>query len=308
MENTIMTNLLRNQKQRCGIELEMYICNTIKDKSHDSGYRGNLAAVRHAKDYLKETGKKGLSTVHDLSLRSNGIYTGAEIKFARPNMLKSAVKKIKDMESMVKDLSAFFMETEGEYCGPDEKTDMVISKDGNYNGSTGLHIHLEMPRQGYSAIDIIRLVAIHAENYEHICKLAWRKDSTRWAKSAKEEYLDSITAPRHLENLSNKYNLNKYTGLNLKNAYSSGSKRTIEFRYAHGSLASDSNAMIEYIAYLKKLYDEAFTGEPTTVFKGWLIKEVQVNRNGDSVIHAYDNAEGQGTPYVFRMCTNMKTW
>lgn len=289
---------LKNRKQRFGIELEMYLTNG--DMPNHS--RQNCPAIAKAKDYMKNNSLRGYKTTYDYSLRNTSIYSGAEI-ITRPVMLKSAKKKIADLNKLVTGTGAFFMETEGKFCGPVDCKKSVIENDGNYNGSTGLHIHFEMPKQGYSICDLFRLVNLHSENYEQICKLAWRKDSSRWAGSAKEHYkfedFEDFNTFIHCM-------FNKYTGLNLANAYRKQGKRTIEFRYGHASLALDSKAMYRYINYLVELFDEAFTGEPTATIGRFEITELAVDRNGRSMVSIKDTRSGQTVEVS--MPTNMKTW
>lgn len=271
-----MSAVLKASNQRCGIELEMYV-----KTSHIDNSNGRNQGVIVAKEFMKENNVKGLTALRDLSLRSNCDTQGVELKFGRPNMLKSSLKKIDALCDMANKLNATFMETEGTFIGSKEAKEKTVCNDGNYNGSTGLHVHFEVPK-AFSALDFIRLIQFHTDNYNAICKMAWRENSHRWAGSAKDhlDYISHIIAhgnnnsrwmgsPEGYVACNHINNLNKYTGLNLRNTMSRTTKRTVEFRYGHGALALDKKAFVDYVEYLKTTWDDCFTGETEMDFQGY---------------------------------------
>lgn len=265
-----VSTILKNATQRCGIELEMY----VESKDSYTGGR-NLPSIRTTNEYLTNQKIKGFTSEADLSLRKYEHVQGVEVKFSRPTMLKSSIKKINDMCKMVSDLDASFMETEGKYIGDPKFADKIVQNDGNYNGSTGLHVHFEVPTE-FMATDFIRLINFHAQNYETICKLAWRKDNTRWAPSA-QAHINSLSYNLIESNYVHIDSLGKYAGLNLSNLRNFNRKRTVEFRYGHASLALDKNAFIKYVEYLKDSWDKCFTGEPTAKLGDLFIEDVTNN-------------------------------
>jgi hypothetical protein len=267
------TSILSTSRQRCGIELEMYV---PIDDSHSG--RG-LASITHAKEFMKEKKIKGFTALRDWSLRNSQETQGVELKFSRPNMLKSTKKKIEQLCDIAEGMKATFMETEGTYIGKRNTYSKVTRNDGGYNGSTGIHVHLEIPEK-FSALDFIRLVQFHSDNYDEICKMAWRKDSNRWAPPA-SDHLSHIT--NLIENGNQGWrpeegdflnSLNKYQGLNLNNISNTRSKKTVEFRYGAGALALNKDAFIDYVEYLKASWDKCFTGETEMEFNGYTLKDV----------------------------------
>lgn len=268
------TSLMSTSRQRCGIELEMYV---PVDNSNNS--RRGLHSIASAKEFMAEKKIKGFTALHDYSLRNSQETQGVELKFSRPNMLKSAKKKIEQLCDIADGMKATFMETEGTYIGKRNTFNKVTRNDGGYNGSTGIHVHLEIPEK-FSALDFIRLIDFHYKNYDEICKMAWRKDSNRWAPRA-SDHLDHVMRiiregnrgyrPEEGEHINS---LSKYQGLNLNNIRNTRSKKTVEFRYGAGALALNKDAFIDYVEYLKDSWDKCFTGETEMEFYGYTLKDV----------------------------------
>lgn len=267
------TSLMSTSRQRCGIELEMYV--PIEGRS--SGR--NLASIDYANEFMAEKKIKGFTALRDWSLRNSNDTQGVELKFSRPNMLKSTKKKIEQLCDIAEGMKGTFMETEGTYIGKSDTFDKVTRNDGGYNGSTGIHVHLEIPN-AFSALDFIRLIEFHYKNYDEICKMAWRRDSNRWAPRASDHLNHVMRIIRHgnggyrPEDGEHINCMNKYQGLNLNNVRNTRSKNTVEFRYGHGALALNKEAFIDYVEYLKDSWDKSFTGETEMEFMGYTLKDV----------------------------------
>lgn len=276
-----------NSTLKCGMELEFYT--NTENGEH---------AVDKVRDIMTKKNIKGFVVERDASLRSGSSWSGAEIIFASPTMLKSAVAKIQQMTEVVAHAKAFYMETEGVFSGPSYYNKLLPPSDGAYNGSTGLHIHFSAPKTNFNALDYLRLMLLHRDNYLEITKRAWRANSDRWAGSAKAHIASIMECIQ-----DNQYNIDidqcgKFKGLNLCNVKNQTGKKTVEFRYGSASLVLNQYVLTKYVSYMKQLWDLAFTNKPELHFEGY---DLKIEDGSKDMVKIYRNGTYQKTVQFYGM-------
>lgn len=138
------------------------------------------------------------------------------------------------------------------------------------NGSTGLHIHFGMsPEIEYNYLDIIRLClnANDEEQSGNIFKYAGREGNEN-SRNIKQTLIGldhkivSVINEEKTHVISKELTRQRYLGVNLTNLTGeSGSKNTVEFRWASASICNSTTKFKDYFELLGNMVMKSFTGE-----------------------------------------------
>lgn len=183
--------------------------------------------------------------------------------------------------------------------------DRTILNHGQYNGytgkckktivtnSTGLHVHIGL-NVDYMGLDVVRLIHLTAKHHDKICELAWRTEDS-WAASSTEiidEIRDSVNEAYYDDDGNAHIDSDKDYGLNIMHLESDG-YGTIEFRYAHSSLAQHPYEFNQYLTFMESLIDEAFTGCDTFEADGLMYVESTIaGKQTSRTIEIHDTNTG----------------
>ena len=283
-ERNIMS--IWNSEQKIGIELEIL----------------STTGVDGMKKYLDDNKISGFTYGRDGSLGFNGV----EVRFDKGVPLNELKGRIEELYKIANDTDGSLGTGFGTLHDNPHLPESVKASKGNilrYNnwGTTGLHIHFEIPTD-YHLFDILRLQHKLSLDKKKIDSLAWRT-SRQWSPHTTGKcatLTKNIKSNTRLLHLSRQ----KYSGMNIANL---GSKKmnTIEFRYGDALLMTDPVAFEAYITYLKTTMDNCFTGEnvfkvgrsaflsidePVEVYdyENWFRKSVNVN------VHSYERGAVMG--------------
>lgn len=250
---------LLEQEQKIGVELEFY----RKDLSPEIA------------DKLVDNARKSrINVCGDASLGNGGV----ELKFNGGIPIKESMPVIKAMQHLAK---GSVMKTDAgndmipeavrkmykmEHAPSDYKFGQVDEIEG---GTTGLHIHFEVPEQA-TFLDHVALAVYSIKHDETFRNLAWR-NSKVWAKHSSEhlDYLHDTTS--HSDSYASLCD-SKYMGVNMKN--SGRGLNTIEFRYGDSALIGNLSAFKKYMKFCKKAMDKCMIGR----------KEFSYTHNGIKIV------------------------
>lgn len=273
-----------------GIELELYTSHPSKilDKIHDQSIKNTFHICS------------------DMSLRTGGV----EIKFKNKQPICHAQNMIKALHTIALDDETSFRTNIYNKHIPKEiiKSEPVTRREG---GTTGLHVHCDIPMDTYSPLDVLYLLQKTTTDRNIINDLAWR-NSRQWASDSRAhtEHISAGLIGVKLgrdnslrdpivgsgEAYTNMINLpkTKFIGVNLKNLMTRNThKSTIEFRYGDAALMRHPEAFEKYLTYINDAMDESFVGRTTMAWnhtcilkwdplEKYKMQNVKLERNGYS--------------------------
>lgn len=251
---------LMEQSQKIGLEVEFY------DRPlYDAIRSGNHSFVKNAEiNKIKVAG--------DASLGEGGL----ELKFDGGIPINKSFDAVKFISDHIKTSSDVEFQTDSaNYLIPKKiKNNHVVNEmhdnyefgDLSHGGTTGLHIHFEVPENA-TALDMLALADYTAKKDSEFRKRGWR-DSKIWAGHS-NMHLSHFSYVLDNAFRGGIYSIElldkKYMGVNFTNV--GRGLNTIEFRYADATLINDISAYKKYLKYCKSAMDKCMIGRENYTFK-----------------------------------------
>jgi hypothetical protein len=159
-------------------------------------------------------------------------------------------------------------------------------------GATGLHIHFGYRNITYNVLDIIRAIIYEDQMVKDMVGNAGRLPND-YCKTTNPLFNELVTILDEIqfskgELCINKLALNKHYGINLRNLISKSPKnKTVEYRWACGSITRDKEMLSNYYEACFKHFKKSITGSNELVLGDYKLVSNNTLNNLESKVLVY---------------------